>query len=53
MQQVETVKEILQGTRDSEQVNVHGWLQNKRTSGGIIFLILRDGTGIIQCTLRK
>src|SRR5207245_9559816 len=30
-----------------------GWLQNKRTGGGIIFLLLRDGSGVVQCTLRK
>ena len=53
MQQVVTVKEILQGTLDAKQVRVRGWLQNKRTGGGIIFLLLRDGSGVVQCTLRK
>src|SRR2546428_12053734 len=53
MQQVVTVKEILQGTLDAKQVRVRGWLQNKRTDGGIIFLLLRDGSGVVQCTLRK
>jgi asparaginyl-tRNA synthetase len=53
MQQIATVREVLQGTFDSKQVLVRGWLQNKRTGGGIIFLLLRDGPGVIQCTLRK
>src|SRR5438445_3569067 len=53
MQYVAAVKEVLQGTFDSKQVLVRGWLQNKRTGGGIIFLLLRDGSGVIQCTLRK
>src|SRR5438552_18134309 len=53
MQQVVTVKEILHGTLDAKQVRVRGWLQNKRTGGGIIFLLLRDGSGVVQCTLRK
>src|SRR3989441_13297407 len=53
MQQVATVREILLGTFDAKQVLVHGWLQNKRTGGGIIFLLLRDGSGVVQCTLRK
>src|SRR5436853_1704801 len=53
MQQVVTVREILHGTFDAKQVRVHGWLQNKRTGGGIIFLVLRDGSGVIQCTLRR
>ena len=53
MQQIATVREVLQGTLDSKQVHIRGWLQNKRTGGGIIFLLLRDGSGIVQCTLRK
>ncbi len=32
---------------------LRGWLQNKRSSGGIQFLLLRDGSGVVQCTLRK
>src|SRR5438094_1356777 len=53
MQQVVSVREILHGTLDAKQARVHGWLQNKRTGGGIIFVLLRDGSGVIQCTLRK
>src|SRR3989454_1753485 len=53
MQQVVTVREILRGTLDAKQVRVRGWLQNKRTGGGIIFLLLRAGSGVVQCTLRK
>src|SRR5438132_5853688 len=53
MQQVTMVREILLGTVDAKRVLVRGWLQNKRTGGGIIFLLLRDGSGVIQCTLRK
>src|SRR5207245_2862299 len=50
---VVTVREILNGTLDAKQVRVRGWLQNKRTGGGIIFVLLRDGSEVIQCTLRK
>src|SRR5881296_899204 len=53
MKQIATVREVLQGTLDSQQVHVRGWLQNKRTGGGIIFLLLRDGSGVVQCMLRK
>ncbi len=31
------------------EVEIRGWLYNKRSSGGIRFLLIRDGTGIIQC----
>ncbi len=53
MNKLVALKQILRGSLDDSDVSVHGWLQNKRSSGGIIFLQLRDGTGVIQCTLRK
>ncbi|MDQ3073701.1 MAG: asparagine--tRNA ligase, partial [Bacteroidota bacterium] len=28
---------------------LQGWVQNKRDSKGIVFLVLRDGTGFAQC----
>jgi asparaginyl-tRNA synthetase len=34
-----------------EEVKIHGWLYNKRSSGKIRFLLVRDGTGIVQCVL--
>lgn len=36
-----------------EEVTLHGWLYNKRSSGKIWFLLLRDGTGILQCVVAK
>ena len=47
------VSHILSGGLEGEKVKVRGWLHNKRSSGGIHFLILRDGTGIIQCTMKR
>jgi asparaginyl-tRNA synthetase len=35
----------------SEEVTIHGWLYNKRSSGRIRFLLVRDGTGIVQCVV--
>jgi asparaginyl-tRNA synthetase len=35
------------------EITLHGWLYNKRSSGKIRFLILRDGTGIVQCVMVK
>jgi asparaginyl-tRNA synthetase len=34
-----------------EDVEVRGWLYNKRSSGKIRFLLLRDGTGVLQATI--
>ncbi len=37
---------------DSE-VRINGWVYNKRSSGKVGFLMLRDGTGTIQCIFFK
>jgi asparaginyl-tRNA synthetase len=36
---------------DGGEVVVKGWLYNKRSSGKVRFLLVRDGTGLVQCTL--
>lgn len=36
-----------------EEVTLKGWLYNKRSSGKLQFLVLRDGTGIVQCVVFK
>ncbi|HXF43106.1 MAG TPA: asparagine--tRNA ligase [Pyrinomonadaceae bacterium] len=36
-----------------ETVTLKGWLYNSRSSGKLIFLQLRDGTGIVQCVVFK
>jgi asparaginyl-tRNA synthetase len=36
-----------------QEVTLRGWLYNKRSSGKIRFLLLRDGTGICQCVVMK
>jgi asparaginyl-tRNA synthetase len=38
---------------EGEKVKIKGWLYNKRSSGKIHFLIIRDGTGYIQGIVEK
>ena len=38
---------------DGQEVSVRGWLYNIRSSGKIIFPILRDGSGLLQCIVFK
>ena len=41
------------GKHVGEEVTLKGWLYNKRASGKVKFLILRDGTGYLQCIVFK
>ncbi|MBX3007787.1 MAG: asparagine--tRNA ligase [Melioribacteraceae bacterium] len=38
---------------EGASVTLKGWLYNKRSSGKLKFLILRDGTGYVQCVVFK
>jgi len=46
-----SVKDV--GKYEGKDVKLRGWVYNLRKSGKIWFLIFRDGTGIIQCTVLK
>ena len=39
------------GSHVGEEVTVRGWLHNKRSSGKLRFLIVRDGTGYLQAVV--
>jgi asparaginyl-tRNA synthetase len=39
--------------REGQHVTIHGWLHNRRSSGKIHFLTVRDGTGFIQAVMSK
>jgi asparaginyl-tRNA synthetase len=41
------------GKHDGQEVTLRGWLYNKRSSGKLHFLQVRDGTGILQCVVFK
>ena len=34
-------------------VTLSGWVYNSRASGKIVFIIVRDGTGVCQCVIEK
>jgi asparaginyl-tRNA synthetase len=36
-----------------QTVALRGWLYNKRTSKGLAFLVVRDGTGLCQCVVNQ
>jgi asparaginyl-tRNA synthetase len=38
---------------DGQQVTLAGWLYHGRDSGKVLFLLIRDGTGLCQCIVEK
>ena len=53
MSGVVDIADVLDGEHDGKRVAVRGWMYNRRSSGGIQFLMIRDGTGVMQCTLDR
>ncbi len=41
------------GKYTGQEVALKGWVYNMRSSGKILFILVRDGTGIIQCVVEK
>jgi len=36
---------------EGKEITLNGWAANKRESKGLVFIILRDGTGLCQCVV--
>ena len=47
------INEILDGNCKDQKVTVRGWVYRKREGKELIFLLIRDSTGVIQCTVKK
>jgi asparaginyl-tRNA synthetase len=41
------------GEHEGTEVTLRGWVYNRRSSGKLQFILLRDGTGIVQCVAFK
>src|SRR5262250_3365567 len=48
---VVTIRDI--AAHENQEVELRGWLYNKRSSGKLHFLQIRDGTGVIQAVVFK
>ena len=48
---VVTIRDI--AAHENQEVELRGWLYNKRSSGKLHFLQVRDGTGVIQAVVFK
>ncbi len=50
--EVKSASEVLAGSA-GESVEVRGWVSRKHTVGGLVFVLLRDGSGYVQVSARK
>ncbi len=46
------IVEILRGEHEDKKVMIRGWVYRKREGKQTIFLVIRDATGVIQCTAK-
>jgi asparaginyl-tRNA synthetase len=46
------VEKVLEERHDGEKVAIRGWVYRKREGKQTIFLLVRDSTGVIQCTVK-
>jgi asparaginyl-tRNA synthetase len=44
--------EVLQGIYEDKKIAIRGWVYRKREGKQTIFLVIRDSTGVIQCTVK-
>jgi len=47
------IQQILAGEFEDLKITTRGWIYRKREGKQTIFLLIRDSTGIIQCTVKK
>jgi asparaginyl-tRNA synthetase len=47
------IQEVLDGCCPDQKIQVRGWIYRKREGKDLIFLVIRDSTGTIQCTVKK
>lgn len=48
---IDRISEVLGGK--VTEAKIRGWLHHKRAFGDLLFLIVRDGTGVIQCAVKR
>ena len=46
------IQEILDGKHEGKSVSIRGWIYRKREGKKTIFLIVRDASNIVQCTVK-
>jgi len=47
------IAEILSPEHEGKDVEIRGWIYRTRSSGSLVFAVLRDSTGVVQVTVNK
>ena len=47
------IRDILAGRLEGKRVDVRGWVYRKRESKDVIFVVVRDATDVVQCTVKR
>jgi asparaginyl-tRNA synthetase len=47
------IGDILEGAYEDRKVALRGWVYRKREGKELVFLVVRDSTGVIQCTVKR
>ena len=47
------IQRILEGNYEGKRVRIRGWIYRKRETKNAIFILTRDSTGVIQCTVKQ
>lgn len=47
------IEEILTGKKTGKTISLRGWIYRTRSSGNIVFTVVRDATGTLQATIKK
>ena len=48
-----SIREILDGKYEEKEVSIRGWIHRKREGKQTVFLVMRDASGVVQCTVKK
>ena len=47
-----SIRDVLSG-KSGKSVKIRGWIYRTRSSGKLAFVVVRDSTGVIQCTVSR
>ena len=50
---VVAIQDVLDGKYEEKYVTIRGWIYRKRESKQTIFLLVRDASGVVQCTVKR